>query len=113
MIVLTSLLKLPAVAKDVLELISQQEIIQEILSEFLFVLKMDSDPIENTKQSKLSGPKCKSRPSRVAAFNLATQLCYLSPANYSCMVNHLQQLHSGKMKQVPSWYERTITIIYQ
>jgi len=50
MIVLTSLLKLPAVAKDVLELISQQEIIQEILSEFLFVLKMDSDLIENTKQ---------------------------------------------------------------
>jgi len=60
MIVLTSLLKLPAVAKDVLELISQQEIIQEILSEFLFVLKMDSDLIENTKNNageilKISG----------------------------------------------------------
>jgi len=89
------------VANDVLELISQG-IIQEIMSEFLFGLKIDNDPLENTKQNKFSGLKCKSLLSRVVAFNLAIQLCCLSPANYSCMVDLLQQLHKDRL-QVPSW----------
>eukprot|EP01124_Arcella_intermedia_P026994 TRINITY_DN5198_c0_g1_i1.p1 TRINITY_DN5198_c0_g1~~TRINITY_DN5198_c0_g1_i1.p1 ORF type:complete len:2650 (-),score=519.31 TRINITY_DN5198_c0_g1_i1:70-6840(-) len=84
------------------ELLKSGKLVSELCNDFLFTTRVESADSVVTRRS--AGAKCKSRSSRVAAFDLVVELCKISPESFECLANQLFQIHTGKSKQLSSWY---------